>query len=112
MPLFSIRRDMTGMDEEQLEAASMRAAFCTYLFDERLHWIRSYFDAERHELRCIYEAASADDIREHARLAQVPCDEVTEVRELLAEPYLETAADQGGAEAPALEALLRSQTSR
>ncbi len=50
----------------------------------QMHWIRSYFFEEEDGTLgtiCIYEAQSADAIREHAGRALLPADEVLPVTE-------------------------------
>jgi hypothetical protein len=106
MPLFKIRRAMPGATAEDLEAAGLRAAFCTYAFDGDVRWVRSYFDASAGEIHCIYEARHADQLRRHSELAHLPCDEVVEVHELLAQTFYEEAEMEGGAEAPGARQLL------
>ena len=81
MPLFLIRRDVQGADRGEIDAGAWRAVSCAYNF-EGLKWISSYWDTEGGRVFCVYEAENADQIRMHSRLARIPCDEVTPVREL------------------------------
>jgi hypothetical protein len=111
MPLYKIRRSLPGYTEDQLEAAALRAALCSHLFGDRVRWQRSFFDPARSEIHCIYEAEDPEELREHARLAHIPCDEITEVVEVLAEPFLVEADAQGGRMAPALHDLIGSDES-
>jgi hypothetical protein len=108
MPLFKIRRAMPGVTPEEVESAGLRAAFCTYAFDGEVRWVRSYFDAAASEIHCIYEATSPEQLQRHAALAHLPCDEVVEVTEILAQGFYEEAELEGGSEAPAARQLLET----
>jgi uncharacterized protein DUF4242 len=81
MALFLIRRDVGDSTQEDIDAATWRAVSCAYNFG-RLKWITSYWDVKGQRVFCIYEADDPDQIRLHSRLARIPCDEVTPVREL------------------------------
>jgi|GEM_PF-2456527 len=87
MPLFHIRREVGDVSEEELDAASVRAILCAPQF-AGLKWQRSYWDRQAGRVDCYYEAASAQDLFDHARVARIPCDEVEEVLELLPETYV------------------------
>lgn len=81
MPIFMIERDFVDQDSAAVESAALRALACSYRFDD-LRWIRSFADEERHTITCVYEAASEEDIREHARVAMIPCGDVRAVTEI------------------------------
>jgi uncharacterized protein DUF4242 len=52
----------------------------------QMRWIRSYFFTEEDGSLgtiCVYEAESADAIREHARRALLPADEILPVTEMI-----------------------------
>ncbi len=97
---------MPGASLEDVEAAGLRAAFCTYAFDGDVRWVRSYFDAAAGEIHCIYEARRPEQLRRHSELAHIPCDEVVEVTEIPAQRFYEEAQIEGGADAPAARELL------
>jgi hypothetical protein len=42
-------------------------------------WISSFLSADKRKSYCLYEAANPDDIREAARLANLPADAVIEL---------------------------------
>ena len=71
---------MPGYDEVDLEAAGFRSVVCQKQFPG-LAWVRSYWDPAKEESLCLYEAASEEDIRNHAKMADIPCDEVSLVVE-------------------------------
>ena len=95
MPLYLIDRDISSFDENDLEGAALRALACTYSF-QGMRWVRSFLNEETGASFCIYEAESAEDLREHAVLANLPCDEVREVTEIEPQRF--------EADAPATEA--------
>lgn len=109
MPLFKIRRMMPGANLEEVEAAGLRAAFCTYAFDGEVRWVRSYFDAAASEIHCIYEARNPEQLQHHSELAHIPCDEVVEVTEVPAQRFYEEAELEGGAEASTARELLGAE---
>ncbi len=86
MPLFMIQRSFPGATDNDLDAAAVRAVACAP-FHVGLRWIRSFWDAENEQLTCYYEANAAEDIRRHADRAQIPCDEVMMVEEILPERF-------------------------
>ena len=47
--------------------------------DTEVRWIYSFLTGDRRKSYCLYEAASADDIREAARRASLPADVIIEV---------------------------------
>jgi hypothetical protein len=85
--LYRIRRNVGDMSTEDMDAAAFRAIVCLVQFPG-LAWQRSYWDRQNGFIDCFYEASTAEQIREHARVARIPCDDVAVVEELLPEPYL------------------------
>ncbi len=86
MPLFTIRRDLGPATQEDFDAAVYRAIICAYEYSD-LKWIRSFWNPERGEVRCYYEARDVAQLQEHAYRAAIPCDEVALVTEILPESY-------------------------
>ena len=82
MPMFAIERDMTGWSDEDIEASVWRAQMCAFFFSD-FQWHRSFLDRERRQTTCYYEAKHEADVREHARLADLPCDTVRLVEQVL-----------------------------
>jgi len=97
MPLYQITRDFTGVTGPDLAAAGIRAKMCMS-WCSGLRWIESFYDADREVTTCIYEAASAEDIRLHSEIAALPCGEIREVEmirpEDIEEPPLTTLASE------------------
>jgi hypothetical protein len=79
MPVFVIERnfaeqiDSLGLDDSEIKAIND---------DVGVRWLVSFLSADRKRTYCLYEAVSADAIREAARRAGVPADEIVEVSEL------------------------------
>lgn len=81
MPTYFIRRDVTGLDDDDVEAAGFRAAVCAYEYTG-LRWIRSYWDREAQELHCYYEAESEAQVRDHSERSRIAVSEVREVSDI------------------------------
>ena len=96
MPRYLVLRKVPGATDEDIDAAALRAIWCLPEFPS-LRWVRSYWDRELEELRCIYDGPDPQLIREHAANSQIPCDEVRAVTEFGPELYL------GGGESVAVE---------
>lgn len=96
MPLFIIDRDFGDHDEGALESAALRALACSYWF-ANFRWIRSFVNEERGIVTCCYEAKNEADIREHARVANIPCGDIRAVTEIGPEMF-EGPGAEGGAE--------------
>ncbi len=83
MDTYVIRRRNAWTTPEELEEAAGRS---TRVGDEEMsdqvRWIRSYVVKEQDGMLgtvCIYEATSEEAIRDHARRADLPADEITPV---------------------------------
>lgn len=88
MPRFVIERNLPpGLSEADVEKVARRAAAVNSTLPE-VRWIRSHLAMDRSKLFCEYEAPSEEVIRYAAQLAEIPCDVVTEVREVRPETYL------------------------
>jgi hypothetical protein len=85
VPLFLIERQFA--DELKLDAAG--AAALKEINDVNgVNWLFSFLSADRRKTYCLYEAPSAEAIREAARLAGLPADVVVEVSELRPEAFI------------------------
>ena len=84
MPLFMIERNFAEQLEvnrdDQLKIAQIND-------DVGVQWLFSFLSADKKKTYCLYEAPSADEIREAARRANVPADEIVEVGELRPEMF-------------------------
>ena len=77
MPLYVVERNfaealdqVTKDDVEGIKAINL---------DEGVRWLFSFLSADKKKTYCLYEAPSPEAIREAARRAGVPADEIVEV---------------------------------
>jgi hypothetical protein len=84
MPVFMIERNFAEQLEvnrdDQLKVAQINA-------DVGVQWLFSFLSADKKKTYCLYEAPSAEEIREAARRANIPADEIIEVSELRPEMF-------------------------
>lgn len=92
MRTFTIRRNLPAATDIEVDAAALRAIACVAEMNGRVKWIRSFWDRDAGHVTCVYEASSEAEIREHADLASIPCDEVREVTEFAPGDYVDEAA--------------------
>lgn len=81
-----LRRNGWSTPEALEEAASCSARVGTEEMAEQVRWIRSYVIGESDGglgTVCIYEGVDEEAIREHARRAGLPADEVLPLRDLV-----------------------------
>ena len=82
MNMYAIMRRNGWPTPEQLQTATVRSIEEGARHGGRVRWMRSYVLEEAAGdlgMVCLYEAVSADAVREHAEAAGLPCDEVVEV---------------------------------
>jgi hypothetical protein len=80
MPVFLIERNFAEMLAMTPEIASA----VNEINDEaEVQWLISFLSADKKKTYCLYEAPSAEAIREAARQAGLPADVIIEVTELL-----------------------------
>jgi Protein of unknown function (DUF4242) len=76
MPFYVIERtftqdlDLTSDDVRLIDEINS---------DEGVNWVFSFLSADRRRTYCLYEAPSPEAIREAARRANTPVDEIVEV---------------------------------
>jgi len=76
MPFFLIERNFA----EQLEVTKDGAAEVNQINEDvGVNWLISFLSADKKKTYCLYEAPTAEAIREAARLADLPADVVIEV---------------------------------
>jgi hypothetical protein len=84
MPLFVIERHFA----EQIEMTRDRASEIELInTDVGVQWLFSFLSADRKKSYCLYEAPSAESIREAALRANVPADVIVEVSEVRPEAF-------------------------
>lgn len=87
MPRYLIERNLPpGLTEADIDAAARRAVAVNSTL-EGVRWIHSNLAIDRSKFFCEYEAPSAELVREAARLAEIPADVITEVREVHPDAY-------------------------
>jgi hypothetical protein len=86
MPLFVIERNFA----EQLDLSPEAVAGVKLINDDvGAHWLFSFLSADKKKTYCLYEAPTAEAVREAARRAGLPADVIVEVSELRPEDFLE-----------------------
>jgi len=76
MATFLIERNFA----EKLEVTADAAAAVKRINDEvGVHWLYSFLSADKKKTYCLYEAVSAEAIREAARRAGLPADVIIEL---------------------------------
>jgi hypothetical protein len=83
-----MRRAGWASDEEVQQAAARSRRTREEEFSDDIRWIRSYLVEEPDGSVgsiCIYQATSPDVIREHAKRASLPADEILEITEAIVE---------------------------
>ncbi len=90
MQMYAIMRRNGWSTREGIDEAGERSNHAREVeMAGTLRWIRSYFFREEDGSLgtiCLYEAESPDDIREHARRAQLPADEILPIFETVVNP--------------------------
>ena len=78
MARFIIERNVGVLTDEELQEAGKRSNQVLANL-EGVVWIRSYVSHAEGKIYCEYEAPSEELVREHARLAGLPCDKISEI---------------------------------
>jgi hypothetical protein len=78
MPRYIIERSVTLLSKEELDAAGRRSNQAIAQIPG-IVWIRSYVSEAEGKIYCEYDAPSPEAILEHARLAGMPVDKISEV---------------------------------
>lgn len=87
MPRYLIERNLpSGLTEADIEDAARRIVAVNSTMDG-VRWIRSNLAVDRSKFFDEYEATSPAALLQAARLAEVPCDMITEVREIHPDTY-------------------------
>jgi hypothetical protein len=86
MDLYMIVRRHGWSTPADLEAAAERSTRVTEEMPDDVRWIRTYVLEEAGGglgTMCLYEATGPDAIRDHARRAELPVDEIVKVGDTL-----------------------------
>ena len=81
MPIFMIERNFA----EKLEVTPEGAAVINEINDKKsVRWLISFLSVDKKKTFCLYEASSAEAIREAAQQAGIPADVIVEIGEEIA----------------------------
>jgi len=79
MPRFIIERHYA----DRLEVTKEKTANIQRINDDvGVKWVFSFLSADKRKTYCLYEAPSAEAIREAAKRANIPADRIIEVEEI------------------------------
>lgn len=84
MPMFLIERQFADVLELD---SSVVAGVQRINADVGVNWVYSFLSADRKKTYCLYEAPSAEAIREAARRNGLPADSVIEVSQVRPEAF-------------------------
>jgi hypothetical protein len=80
MPKFVIERaipNVGALNAAELQAVSQQSCGVLRQLGAEIQWVQSYVTADK--LYCIYNAASEDLVKEHARLGGFPANSIARV---------------------------------
>ena len=90
MSRYVIERNLPeGLSDGDVDAAVRRAVAANATLPT-VTWVGSHLATDHRKFFCVYEAAGPEAIRHAARLAEIPCDVVTEVRAVDPESYADS----------------------
>ena len=78
MPRYIIERNVGDLSREDLDAAGKKSVEVLAGMPEVV-WIKSFVSEAEGKIYCEYDAPNPEAIREHARLAGLPADKISEV---------------------------------
>jgi hypothetical protein len=84
MPKYVIERELPGagqLSSSELQAIARKSCEVLQALGPDIQWVESYITDDK--IYCVYIAADADIIREHARCGGFPANRVSEVRAVI-----------------------------
>jgi hypothetical protein len=78
MPRYIIERDVGEIDMEELPAIGRKSNEILDAMDGVV-WIRSYISEAEGKIYCEYDAPNPEAVKEHARLAGLPANKISEI---------------------------------
>ena len=84
MPKYVIERELAGagrLSPQELRAISQKSVGVLKDLGPSIQWVQSYVVDDK--IYCVYNADSADLVREHARCGGFPANSVSQVRALI-----------------------------
>ena len=91
MPKFIIERDIpnaAALSPAELQAIAQRSCAVLRELGPEIQWVQSYVTEDK--ITCVYIAANAELIRQHARLGGFPAERVLEVATIIDPTTAET----------------------
>jgi Nickel responsive protein SCO4226-like len=88
MPQYMVERHLPGITPEQLAGAAARAKTVTAEMTNKgkpVRYLRTTFVPSEDKAFCLFDAPSAERVREANELAQIPVQRITEVKHIAAE---------------------------
>ena len=84
MPKYVIEREIPGIGKatpEEIKAISQRSYAVMKKLGPDISWLQSYVTGDK--IYCVYQAANADIVREHAAGGKFPANVVSEVKSVM-----------------------------
>jgi len=84
MPKFVIERELPGagnLSTSQLQEIALKSCNVLNQMGTEIQWVQSYVTADK--IYCIYLAANAELIRQHAEMGNFPCNSVAQVKRVI-----------------------------
>ena len=91
MPRYVIERQIPGagkLTPQQLRIISQASCGIVQTLGPQIQWVQSYVADDK--IYCIYIAANAEIVREHARRGQFPVNSISEVKTVIDPTTAET----------------------
>lgn len=96
MPKFIIEREIPDagkLTPDELQAISQKSCGVLQEMGPSIQWVESFVTDNK--VYCVYNAPSADDVREHAKRGGFPANAVNEVRSRIDPTTAETRSTAG-----------------
>jgi hypothetical protein len=84
MPKYVVERDLPGagkLTPDQLKAISQKSCGVLRQLGPQIQWVHSYVTDDK--IYCIYNAPSADAVRQHAEEGGFPANRISVVRSVI-----------------------------
>ena len=84
MPKFVIERELPGagrLSRDELQAVSQKSVGILQDMGPKIQWVQTYVTDDK--LYCVYNAASEQMIREHAKCGGFPANRISQVRAVI-----------------------------
>jgi hypothetical protein len=84
MPKYVIERELPGagkLTPEELKAISQKSCAVLRQLGPQIQWVHSYVTDDK--IYCVYDAPSADAVRQHAQQGGFPANRISEVRSII-----------------------------